>query len=212
MIWRQTAPTVVPNSSAADTVGRNYLNRKSLSVVSQYGFVYLNDSGIHEITSVSMIPVVHSDTMSHSVSCFTTCDTLFHTVILYEMTYHVSFLSSSKLSAVLASLCATDEVRIRACSFARSLRSVAQCAGPDSNRRTPTGQRPKRCAFGLARQPARSLPYRSHPKIAVAPDRFAGGEVVPVSRDICIPRRLCWTLRPVTGCFRYGWASIRPLR
>jgi hypothetical protein len=38
----------------SDTVGRNYLNRKSLSVVLQYGFVYLNDSGIHEITSDSM--------------------------------------------------------------------------------------------------------------------------------------------------------------
>ena len=33
----------------------------------------------------------------------------------------------------------------------------SKCEGPDSNRRTPTGQRPKRCAFGLARQPAHAL-------------------------------------------------------
>jgi hypothetical protein len=49
-----------------DTVGRNYLNRKSLSVVSQYGFVYLNDSGIHEITSDSMRTV--SQSMCHDDS------------------------------------------------------------------------------------------------------------------------------------------------
>ena len=55
---------------------------------------------------------------------------------------------------------ATPRARIRTCSFtpAASLRSAAsvQCAGPDSNRRTPTGQRPKRCAVGRAWLPART--------------------------------------------------------
>ena len=53
------------------------------------------------------------------------------------------------------------------------------CAGPDLNRRTPTGQRPKRCAFGLARQPAPVSPYPCPAKIAIAiePGR------VPLSRS-----------------------------
>ena len=50
-------------------------------------------------------------------------------------------------------------LQIRACSFTRSPRSLVHCAGPDLNRRTPTGQRPKRCAFGLARQPALTPAY-----------------------------------------------------
>ena len=62
---------------------------------------------------------------------------------------------------VLAPLRASGRARIRSDSLtpADSLRSLAsvQCVGPDLNRRTSTGQRPQRCAVGLAWLPTPGL-------------------------------------------------------
>ena len=89
------------------------------------------------------------------------------------------FLCAFAAHEPFAAKCAESDLNREDFAFARPLgrksgllfaHSVRSCAGPDLNRRTPTGQRPKRCAFGLARQPALVASYTRPANECIAPD------------------------------------------
>ena len=80
---------------------------------------------------VSTSPCVGSD-LNHGRTCSLRC---------------ASSLLQTRACSLVASLLTAHGSRRSPFAFEASLRSASHCAGPDLNRRTPTGQRPKRCAF-----------------------------------------------------------------
>ena len=80
-----------------------------------------------------------------------------------------------------------------------------KCVGPDSNRRTPTGQRPQRCAVGLAWLPTRSaLPDFALP---LKPLSFCPQDL-PARRTVL--RFMSGVIAaPDTGCLNFNSAADR---